>query len=70
MTLEAQVQAYADRLGRPIIVFDAEFTVIAFSVHDGDVDHARLAIILAHRGSSRARESIRSSASARPTDRC
>ncbi|KJL34733.1 PucR family transcriptional regulator [Microbacterium azadirachtae] len=59
MTLEAQVQAYADRLGRPIIVFDAEFTVTAFSVHDGDVDHARLAIILAHRGSSRARESIK-----------
>ncbi|MDQ4215474.1 helix-turn-helix domain-containing protein [Microbacterium capsulatum] len=59
MNLEAQVQAYADRLGRPIIVFDVEFTVIAFSVHDGDVDHARLAIILAHRGSSRARESIK-----------
>jgi hypothetical protein len=59
MTLEAQVQAYADRLGRPIIVFDTEFAVIAFSVHDGDVDHARLAIILAHRGSSRARESIK-----------
>ncbi len=59
MNLEAQVQAYADRLGRPIIVFDVDFTVTAFSVHDGDVDHARLAIILAHRGSSRARESIK-----------
>ncbi|MBO9624998.1 MAG: helix-turn-helix domain-containing protein [Microbacterium sp.] len=59
MNLEAQVQAYADRLGRPIIVFDVEFNVIAFSVHDRDVDHARLAIILAHKGSSRARESIR-----------
>ncbi|WP_217180979.1 CdaR family transcriptional regulator [Streptomyces sp. AC495_CC817] len=59
MNLEAQVQAYADRLGRPIIVFDVDFNVIAFSVHDRDVDHARLAIILSHRGSSRARESIR-----------
>lgn len=59
MSLEGQVQAYADRLGRPIIVFDVEFTVIAFSVHDRDVDHARLAIILSHKGSSRARESIR-----------
>ena len=59
MNLEGQVQAYADRLGRPIIVFDVEFTVIAFSVHDRDVDHARLAIILAHKGSSRARDSIR-----------
>ncbi|GAA5199080.1 helix-turn-helix domain-containing protein [Microbacterium jejuense] len=59
MNLEAQVQAYADRLGRPIIVFDVEFNVIAFSVHDRDVDHARLAIILSHKGSSRARESIR-----------
>jgi DNA-binding PucR family transcriptional regulator len=59
MNLEGQVQAYADRLGRPIIVFDVAFNVIAFSVHDRDVDHARLAIILSHRGSSRARESIR-----------
>ncbi|WP_020495895.1 PucR family transcriptional regulator [Sciscionella marina] len=59
MNLEEQVQAYADRLGRPIIVFDADFTVIAFSVHDRDVDHARLTIILSHKGSSRARESIR-----------
>lgn len=59
MSLEGQVQAYADRLGRPIIVFDVEFTVIAFSVHDRDVDHARLAIILSHKGSSRARDSIR-----------
>ncbi|GAA1141961.1 MULTISPECIES: CdaR family transcriptional regulator [Microbacterium] len=59
MNLEGQVQAYADRLGRPIIVFDVDFNVIAFSVHDRDVDHARLAIILAHKGSSRARESIR-----------
>ncbi|WP_370935035.1 PucR family transcriptional regulator [Amycolatopsis sp. cg13] len=59
MTLEGQVQAYADRLGRPVIVFDVDFTVIAFSVHDQDVDHARLAIILSHKGSSRARESIR-----------
>lgn len=59
MNLEAQVQAYADRLGRPIIVFDVDFNVIAFSVHDRDVDHARLAIILSHRGSSRARDSIR-----------
>ncbi|MER5388176.1 helix-turn-helix domain-containing protein [Saccharopolyspora sp. NPDC002686] len=59
MNLEGQVQAYADRLGRPIIVFDVDFTVIAFSVHDQDVDHARLAIILSHKGSSRARESIR-----------
>lgn len=59
MNLEGQVQAYADRLGRPIIVFDTEFNVRAFSIHDEDVDHARLAIILSHRGSSRARESIR-----------
>lgn len=59
MNLEAQVQAYADRLGRPIIVFDVDFNVIAFSIHDRDVDHARLAIILSHRGSSRARDSIR-----------
>ncbi|GLY68951.1 PucR family transcriptional regulator [Amycolatopsis taiwanensis] len=59
MNLEGHVQAYADQLGRPIIVFDVDFNVIAFSVHDQDVDHARLAIILSHKGSSRARDSIR-----------
>ncbi|WP_341977690.1 helix-turn-helix domain-containing protein [Microbacterium sp. LWO13-1.2] len=59
MNLEGHVQAYADRLSRPIIVFDVDFNVIAFSIHDRDVDHARLAIILSHKGSSRARESIK-----------
>lgn len=58
MNLEGHVQAYADQLGRPIIVFDVDLTVVAFSVHDRDVDHARLAIILSHKGSSRAKESI------------
>lgn len=58
MNLEGHVQAYADRLGRPIIVFDVALNVVAFSVHEGEVDHARLAIILAHKGSSRAKESI------------
>lgn len=58
MNLEGHVQAYADRLGRPIIVFDVDLTVVAFSVHDRDVDHARLAIILSHKGSSRAKDSI------------
>ncbi|MFC9985235.1 PucR family transcriptional regulator [Microbacterium keratanolyticum] len=59
MNLEGHVQAYADQLGRPIIVFDVDLNVVAFSVHDRDVDHARLAIILSHKGSSRAKESIR-----------
>jgi len=59
VNLEEHVQAYADRFGRPVIVFDADLNVTAFSIHDEDVDHARLAIILSHRGSSRAKDSIR-----------
>ncbi len=59
MSLEGHVQAYADRVGRPVIVFDAEFHVVAFSVHDDETDQARLAIILAHRGSPVSRDLIR-----------
>lgn len=59
MNLEGHVQAYADRVQAPIVVFNADFKVVAFSVHDQDIDHSRLAIILSHKGSPRARESIR-----------
>lgn len=59
MNLEGHVQAYADQVQAPIVVFNVEFKVVAFSVHAEDIDHSRLAIILSHRGSPRARESIR-----------
>ena len=59
MNLEGYVQAYADQIGFPIVVFDSAFNVVAFSVHDQDIDQSRLAIILSHKGSPRARESIR-----------
>ncbi|WP_125610240.1 PucR family transcriptional regulator [Specibacter cremeus] len=59
MNLEGHVQAYADRIQAPIVVFNSDFKVVAFSVHDQDIDHSRLAIILSHKGSPRARASIR-----------
>lgn len=59
MNLESLVQLYADRVGSPTIVFDKDFKVVAFSVHDQEVDHARLSMILSQKGSSRARESIK-----------
>lgn len=52
--LDSGVQAFADRLGQPVIVFDANLGVAAFSVHEGPVDRARLGMILTHRISERA----------------
>lgn len=54
MNLDGTVQALADRLGHPVIVFDADLGVAAFSVHDGPVDRARLSMILTHKVSERA----------------
>ncbi|MFV0375174.1 PucR family transcriptional regulator [Microbacterium sp.] len=59
MNLDGAVQALADRIGRPIIVFDADFAVAAFSVHEADVDSARLAMILSRKSSTRAMRMIR-----------
>lgn len=58
MNLDSSVQAFADRLGQPAIIFDADLGVAAFSVHEGSVDRARLNMILTHRVSERARAMI------------
>lgn len=58
MNFDNRVQSLADRIGRPIIVFDAGFNVVAFSVHEGEIDTARLSMILSRKGSERARELI------------
>ncbi|QTX04400.1 PucR family transcriptional regulator [Agromyces archimandritae] len=54
MNLDGAVQAFADRIGRPVIVFDGDLNVAAFSVHEGQIDRARLSMILTHRASKRA----------------
>ncbi|MEV5411179.1 helix-turn-helix domain-containing protein [Thermopolyspora sp. NPDC052614] len=59
MTIDGRVQDLADRIGRPVIVFDADFNVVAFSVHEGEVDTARLSIILSRKGSERAKALIK-----------
>jgi Regulator of polyketide synthase expression len=52
--LDRAVQTLAQRIGRPIIVFDAEFGVAAFSVHEGPIDSPRLNMILTHHATERA----------------
>lgn len=52
--LDRAVQTLAHRIGRPIIVFDADFGVAGFSVHDGPIDRPRLNMILTHHASERA----------------
>lgn len=59
MNLDGTVQALAELIGRPVIVFDAEFAVAAFSVHEGDIDRARLSMILSRKSSERAISMIR-----------
>lgn len=52
--LDSAVQTLAHRIGRPIIVFDADFAVAGFSVHDEPIDRPRLNMILTHHASERA----------------
>lgn len=59
MSIDDRVQNLADTIGRPVIVFDADFRVVAFSVHSEQVDSARLSMILSRRGSDRATAMIR-----------
>ena len=59
MNFDNRVQSLADRIGCPVIVFDAKFNVAAFSVHDGEIDATRLSMILSRKGSERATELIK-----------
>ena len=58
MELDEATQSIAEQLGRAVVVFDTELNVIAFSVHDGDVDRGRLAIILNRKATPHAAEMI------------
>lgn len=57
---DGAVQDFADTIGSPVIVFDADLVVAAFSVHEGAIDRARLDMILTHRASRRAAEMMTS----------
>ncbi|MFV0373165.1 helix-turn-helix domain-containing protein [Microbacterium sp.] len=59
MNLDGAVQAFADLLGQPVVVFDSDLGVAAYSVHEGRIDRARRDLILSHRASTRATEMIR-----------
>jgi sugar diacid utilization regulator len=58
LNLDGAVQVLADRIRQPVIIFDSDLAVAAFSVHEGHVDQARLGMILTHRVSERAAHMI------------
>jgi hypothetical protein len=49
VTLQDATQAVADRLGYPVVVYDAHLEVAAFSTHDVGADRGRVRVILAGR---------------------
>lgn len=59
--LDDATQRVAEELGRAVVVFDTALDVIAFSVHEGEVDRGRLSIILNRRASPVAVEMIKRS---------
>lgn len=58
MKLDDATQRVAEQLARAVVIFDTSLNVIAFSVHDGEVDRGRLSIILNRRASPVAVEMI------------
>ncbi|MGH8967904.1 MAG: hypothetical protein ACRDXB_21640, partial [Actinomycetes bacterium] len=62
MTALDLVEALGTRLGRSVVLYDTSFRMVSYSSsRGGDVDEARVSIILARQGSARAVEMIRSS---------
>ncbi|WP_067180120.1 PucR family transcriptional regulator [Microtetraspora niveoalba] len=58
MSLDDMVQTLAEQLGGPVVLYDADLNLVAFSVHEDDVDEARRSVILSRRASVRAKEMI------------
>ncbi|WP_063843074.1 helix-turn-helix domain-containing protein [Sphaerimonospora mesophila] len=58
MSLDDMVQTLAEQLGGPVVLYDADLNLVAFSVHGDDVDEARRSVILSRRASVRAQEMI------------
>lgn len=58
MQLDEATQRIAEELNKAVVVFGTDLSVIAFSVHDGEVDSGRLAIILSRKATPQAAEMI------------
>ncbi|GAA3126751.1 PucR family transcriptional regulator [Streptosporangium carneum] len=58
MSLDDMVQTLAEQLDGPVVLYDADLNLVAFSVHGDDVDEARRSVILSRRASARAQEMI------------
>jgi hypothetical protein len=65
MTLDDTVASLADRLGRPVVLYDVDLNLIAFSAHGEDVDEVRRSVILSRHGTTRAAQMIRQSGASR-----
>ncbi|GII85537.1 transcriptional regulator [Sphaerisporangium siamense] len=58
MSIDDLVQTLAEQLGGPVVLYDDDLGLVAFSVHGDEVDAARRSVILSRRASARAREMI------------
>ena len=59
MDLDTVVERLADLLERPLVVYDGDLNVAAYSVHGVDADEARQRSILSRQATPRAREMLR-----------
>ena len=59
MDLDSVVERLADLLERPLVVYDGDMNVAAYSVHGVDADEARQRSILSRQATPRAREMLR-----------
>ncbi len=56
MSLDDMIQTLAEQLDGPVVLYDDDLNLVAFSVHTNDVDEARKSVILSRRASARAQE--------------
>ncbi|MGW7540459.1 PucR family transcriptional regulator [Streptomyces sp. NPDC054770] len=64
MDIDAVVEHLAALLERPLVLYDVDLNVAAYSAHDADVDEARRLTILSRRGSATVRDMLRASGAA------
>ncbi|MEV8636682.1 helix-turn-helix domain-containing protein [Streptosporangium sp. NPDC051023] len=58
MSLDDMIQTLAEQLDVPVVLYDDDLNLVAFSVHANDVDEARKSVILSRKASARAQEMI------------
>ncbi|MCI3273472.1 PucR family transcriptional regulator [Streptomyces cylindrosporus] len=64
MDIDTTVEHLAALLERPLVLYDVDLNVAAYSAHDADVDEARRLTILSRRGSATVRDMLRASGAA------